>query len=130
MRGCMSKLNYTIRKTIKNNGKPRITSKIEDIVEDAFDGVHTIRDLDDVYCNVAAVVNDMIHYMVDEDPNVDIINFKVVANENNNTSVTKMPFMLDVFYRHKDSTIPTQLNYTIDEIKPVEKVDKFAPWRK
>lgn len=126
----MKSPTYVVKKTVKNNGKPKITNLIEAIVDDAFDGIKVIRTLDDLYGSVSCVVSDMIMYLSDERPDVGIVNFKVVANENNNVNDIKPPFVMDIFYKHKDSTLPTQLHYVVEDPKPTEIVDKFAPWKK
>ena len=126
----MSKVtNYIVRERFHNDGKQNVTSKLHELVVDAFESVQMIEDLDDLEDDVASVVRDMIEHIIDGDPNLDIVNYKVVANKNNNATET-LPLYMDVIYRHKDSVFPTILRYKVMPLPKLADEDKFAVWKK
>lgn len=121
--------NFIVRKSIKHNGKPKISKMFEDLVDDAFGGVYNINNLHEFNDKVGHVVYDMIMYMVDERDDLNIENYKVVCNENNNPSPKSLPVIMDIHYRHKDSVTATIIHYVIDAPPIEEEIDRFAPWK-
>jgi len=125
----MSIYNYIIREKFHNCGRQAITQRIDGLVRDAFQSVKKIESLRALEDDVGAVIRDLMEYMIDENDDMDIVNFKVVANENNNDRDT-LPLTLDVIYRHKDSIFPTTLRYRILPPPVDTSPDKFAIWKK
>ena len=129
--GKQSAPNYVIRYKAINDSNKKITDLFNEVVIDALDDQNVINNLDDITEHVTPIIRDMIDYIVAEHEQLKVINYKVVSNENNNPDPTKLPLVIDVHYRHKDSNAATILHYKLEKPAPAApKVDRFLIWKK